>query len=130
MFQHRSSAFGPSVSVIQHHLSAIEKELERVGQMAGRRTSIAALAASEQIGDAISTILNDMLDRFRKGGRLAGDEAARYGNQAVKLGARVGSGALQRVSAQAEDRPVIALAVAFGIGILIGAAVLKAGTRN
>jgi hypothetical protein len=133
MFHHRSSAFGPSVTAIQQHLGAVEKELENIGHIAGRRTSVAAASAGEQIGDTISTILSDMFDRFRSGGATARDEAARYGNAAVKMGAGYGSGALARVSAEVEERPLITLGVALGIGVLIGAAVLGnmgAGNRT
>ena len=73
MFQYRTSDFAPSVAAIQKHLGAVEKELERVGRMAGRQTSAAAATASDQIGDAISTILSEMGDRFRKGGQAAGE---------------------------------------------------------
>jgi ElaB/YqjD/DUF883 family membrane-anchored ribosome-binding protein len=124
MFQYRKSEFAPSVAAIQKHLGAVEKELERIGRIAGRQTSTAAAAASEQVGDAISTILSEMVDRFRKGGQVAGDQAGRLGNQALDLSAKYGSDALQRIAGQAEDRPLMTVAVALGIGILIGAAVL------
>jgi ElaB/YqjD/DUF883 family membrane-anchored ribosome-binding protein len=125
MFQFRSSAFGPSVNAIQKHLGAVEKELENIGRIAGRRGSAAASQAGEQIGDAISSIMSDMVDRFTARGRAAGDQAALFGNQALKLGKSYGSDAVQRVSAQVEDRPLVTLGVALGIGILIGAAVLS-----
>jgi ElaB/YqjD/DUF883 family membrane-anchored ribosome-binding protein len=124
MFQYRTSDFAPSVAAIQKHLGAVEKELEKIGRMAGRRTSAAAATASDQIGDAISMILSDMMDRFRKGGQVAGDQAGRLGNQALDLGSRYGSDALQRVASQAEERPLFTVGVALGIGILIGAALL------
>jgi ElaB/YqjD/DUF883 family membrane-anchored ribosome-binding protein len=124
MFQHRASDFSPSVAVIQKHLGAVEKELEKIGRMAGRQTSAAAAAASDQIGDAISTILNEMVDRFRKGGQAAGDRAGRLGSQALDLSAKYGRDALQRVASEAENRPLMTIGVALGIGILIGAAVL------
>ena len=125
MFHHRSSAFGPRVTAIQQHLGAVERELEQMGRIAGRRGSAAASAAGEQIGDAISTILSEMIDRFRDRGRAASDQAARLRSQAVKLGSSYGSDALQRVSAQVEDRPLLTIGIALGIGILIGAAVLN-----
>jgi hypothetical protein len=84
MFQYRTSDFAPSVAAIQKHLGAVEKELERVGRMAGRQTSAAAATASDQIGDAISTILSEMGDRFRKGGQAAGDQAGRLGASPAK----------------------------------------------
>jgi ElaB/YqjD/DUF883 family membrane-anchored ribosome-binding protein len=130
MFQYRKSEFAPSVAAIQKHLGAVEKELERIGRIAGRQTSAAAATASEQVGDAISTILSEMLDRFRKGGQVAGDQAGRLGNQALDLSAKYGSDALQRVAGQAEDRPLMTVAVALGIGILIGAAVLGSAARR
>ena len=125
MFHHRSSAFGPRVTAIQQHLGAVERELEQIGRIAGRRGSVAASAAGEQIGDAISTILSEMIDRFRDRGRAAGDQAARLGSQAVKLGSSYGSDALQLVSAEVEDRPLLTIGIALGIGIVIGAAVLS-----
>jgi hypothetical protein len=67
MFEYRSSAFGPSVAAIQKHLGAVEKELEKIGHIAGDRTSAAAATASDQAGDAISTILNKMVERFPAG---------------------------------------------------------------
>jgi len=124
MFQYRTKDFAPSVSAIQKHLGAVEKELEKIGRMAGRQTSAAAASASDQIGDAISSILSDMVDRFREGGKLAGDQAGRFGNQALDLGAKYGSDALERVADQAEERPLLTVGVALGIGILIGAALL------
>jgi ElaB/YqjD/DUF883 family membrane-anchored ribosome-binding protein len=141
MFQYRSNSFGPSVNAIQNHLGAVEKELEKIGRIAGRRGSAAATAAGAQIGDTISSVLSDMIERFRERGEAAGDQASRLGNRALKLGAGYGSDALKlgagygsdalaRVSAQAEDRPLITVGVALGIGILIGAAVLGSVNRR
>lgn len=124
MFQYRTSDFAPSVTAIQKRLGAVEKELEKIGRIAGRQTSTAAATAADQINDAISTILNEMVNRFRKGGQAASDQAGRLGNQALDLGAKYGSDALQRLAGEAEQRPLLMIGVALGIGILIGAAVL------
>jgi hypothetical protein len=120
MFQHRTSEFDPRVSAIAHHLRAIEKELGAVGRVAGRRASSGASTAANQLIDTISPILGDLADRFRRGQRIATDEAASFSDQAVKFGARAGSDALDRLSDQAKNRPLITLAVAVGIGVLIG----------
>jgi ElaB/YqjD/DUF883 family membrane-anchored ribosome-binding protein len=130
MFHHRASSFGPSVTAIQKHLGAVEKELENLGRLAGQRTSVAASAASDQIGDAVSSIMSDMMDRFRRGGQMAGEHAASLGNRALSFGGRYGNDALKRVSAEVEDRPLITVGVALGIGILIGAAVLGSMSMN
>jgi hypothetical protein len=130
MFQYRKSNFAPSVAAIQKHLGAVETELEKIGRMAGRQTSDAAAAASDQIGDTLSTILSEMVERFRKGGQAAGDQAGRLGNQALDLGAKYGSDALDRVASQAEERPLFTIGIALGIGILIGAALVGSATAR
>lgn len=119
MFQHRSSDFAPSVASIQRHLSAVEKELENIGKIVGRRGFVAAEAASEQIGDALNSVLSDMAERFREGGR-----------QAVETGSKYGDRAMRRVSAEVQEQPLITLGVALGIGILIGAAILGSNWRR
>src|ERR1700745_3782894 len=124
MFQHRASDFSPSVAAIQKHLGAVEKELEKIGRIAGRQTIDGVATASDQISDAISTILSQMVDRFRKGRQAAGDQAERLGNQGLDLGSKYGSNALQRVANEAEHRLLITVGVALGIGILIGVAIL------
>jgi ElaB/YqjD/DUF883 family membrane-anchored ribosome-binding protein len=121
MFHYRS----PDVSAIDHRLRAIENQLERIGRKAGRGAS-AGMAAGEQIGDTLAPILSDIADRLRSSGRYAGDEAARFGNEAVKIGARVGNDALRRLAVEVEHRPLVTLAVAIGVGMLIG----MAGRRN
>jgi len=40
MFQYRTSNFAPSVAAIQKHLGAVETELEKIGRIAGRQTSM------------------------------------------------------------------------------------------
>ena len=56
---------------------------------------------------------------------MAVDEAAGLGNEAVKTGARIGNDALERIATQARYRPLATLAVAIGVGILIGIAVRR-----
>jgi len=120
MFHHRSSAFAPSISAIEGRLRALENELERVGRKAGRHASANASAAGDHIGDAIASAVTEIVDRFRSGRRLARDEAVRFGNEAAKFGAKVGNDALERVASEVEHRPLVTLAVAIGVGILIG----------
>lgn len=119
MFQYRSSEFAPNVASIQKHLSAVEKELESIGRIAGRRGSAAARTASAQIGDALSSVLSDMVDRFREGSRQAVEASSSYGNSAMR-----------RVSNEVQEQPLITLGVALGLGVLIGAAVLGTYRRR
>jgi hypothetical protein len=126
MFHHRSSALAANLSAIEGRLRALEKELERIGRTAGRRTSAGMSAAGDHVGDAIAAAVTEIVDRFRSGRRLAGNEAARFGKMAAKSGARIGNDALHRIATEVEHRPLVTLAVAIGIGVLIGIA----GRRN
>ena len=94
MFHHRSSRFDPRVSAIASHLRAIEKELGGIGQSAGRRASTGAYAAGNQIADAMGPILNDIVDRFSRGQRVAVDHAASLSDDAITAGAQFGNDAL------------------------------------
>ena len=50
---------------------------------------------------------------------------ARFGDQSTAFGkdaARYGSAALTRITEETEQRPLLAIAVALGVGILIGMA--------
>ena len=84
-----------------------------------------ASAAGSQIADAIGPILNEIVDRFGRGQRVAVDQALSFGNEAINVGARVGNDALERIATQAKNRPMATLAVAIGVGLLIGFAVRR-----
>jgi len=122
MFQPRSRDFNPRVTAIVDHLQAIERELAGMGRQAGRHASANASAAGDLIADTVGPILNDIADRFWRGQRAAAEGAADLSGRAVRMGGRVGNDALERIAAQAKERPVLTLAVAIGVGVLIGAA--------
>lgn len=62
---------------------------------------------------------------------MAGDQAGRFGNQALDLGSKYSNDALRRITDEIEDRPLLTIGVALGIGVLIGAAVLgRASARR
>jgi ElaB/YqjD/DUF883 family membrane-anchored ribosome-binding protein len=126
MFHNRSSAFATNVSAIEDRLRSLENELERIGRTAGRRTSAGMSTAGDHVGDAIASAVTEIVDRFRSGRRLAGDEAARFGSEAAK----VGNDALRRMASEIEHRPLVTLAVAVGVGLLIGMAGGMAGRRH
>jgi hypothetical protein len=120
MFHYRSNQLDPRLADIAGHLRAIEKDLGSLGRRAGQGAADRASAAGDQIADVLGPILSDIGNRFRRGQRAAVDEAASFGNEAVRFGAKVGNDALERVAGQAKQRPLFTLAVAIGIGVLIG----------
>jgi hypothetical protein len=77
---------------------------------------IEAVPSTDQVGDLVASVLNGVAERFR--GISVGDEAARLGNEAAKFG----NYAVTRVSKEVAHRPLIALGVAVGVGVLLGLA--------
>ena len=122
MFQPRLKDFDPRVGAIVDHLRAIEKELRAVGKSSSRRASAEAAAAGDRIAETIGPILADIAERFREGQQVALDQASTLGNQAVKIGSKVGADAAETITDHTKRRPLMMLAVAIGVGILIGAA--------
>jgi ElaB/YqjD/DUF883 family membrane-anchored ribosome-binding protein len=105
MFRHPSPAIAANLREIDGRLRALEGRLQRIGS----RTSTNAALAAEGIGEAVASALSSMADRFRGNGTFVGSEAAKFGNEA-----------LRRLSDEVENRPLVMLAVAAGVGLLIG----------
>jgi ElaB/YqjD/DUF883 family membrane-anchored ribosome-binding protein len=103
---------------VERRLQTLEKRLDRLASKAGRATSEFSSAvgeATDQIGDVLVSALAEMAQRFRGGTRSVGDEAARMARRASKLG----HGALDRVTTEVEQRPLLVVGVAVGVGLLL-----------
>ena len=92
----------------------LEQRLRLLEQAVERRSG--RIYAADQLGETIASALSSTADRFRRGARSAGNEAEKVRGQAADLGKDV----LQRLSHEVEHRPLVILAVAIGVGILIG----------
>jgi ElaB/YqjD/DUF883 family membrane-anchored ribosome-binding protein len=114
----RQSAYSRAISAdigeIDRRLRALERTLERVGG----RVSVGAGQAADRVGESVAAALGHIAERFRNGAGSMGDEAARFGGEAAKLG----NVALRRLTDEVEHRPLVTLAVAVGVGILVGLA--------
>lgn len=97
----------------------LEKQLDRVSGVAGRTTADMTRSASD-FGEAVLSALGEVTDRFRNRARTVGDEAAHFGSEAARAGAKYGNEALRRLSAEVEHRPLLTLAIAVGVGFLAG----------
>ena len=100
-----------SIRAIDRSLRSLERRLEG----APRRVSASTVQRANQVSETIASTLDHVADRLRDG--EFGDEAAKIGAEAMKLG----DAALRRMSREVEARPLVTLAVAVGIGILVGA---------
>ena len=100
---------------IERRLHALEKRLNEIGA----RASTNSRDIAGDLGDVIASALSSWADRFRQGAGTVGDQSAALGKDA----ARLGTIALNRIEDESRHRPLVAVAVALGVGILVGMAV-------
>jgi ElaB/YqjD/DUF883 family membrane-anchored ribosome-binding protein len=112
-------AISSEVGEIEQRLRTLQRGLEKLGT----RASSNARNGADGLGDAVAAALSSWADRFRQGASSVSDQSAPFGNNA----ARYGTAALDRISSETEQRPLIAVAVAFGVGVLIGMAMHRRG---
>jgi ElaB/YqjD/DUF883 family membrane-anchored ribosome-binding protein len=99
------------VAAIEDLMSDLEKRLRRLSGSARREAS----GASSEVGDFVSDALSRIMTRVRENAADAShsiaDEATRFGTDAVK-----------KLTDEVEQRPLVMLGVAAGIGFLAGLA--------
>ena len=114
-----SSRFGQLASAqageIERRLHALEKRLNEIGA----RASTNSRDLVGDLGDVIASALSSWADRFRQGASTVGDQSAAFSKDAARLGTM----AIDRIGEESRQRPLVAVAVALGVGILIGWAV-------
>ena len=114
-----SSRFGQLTSAqtgeIERRLQALEKRLNEIGA----RASTNSRDIVGNLSDVIASALSNWADRFRQGASTVGDQSAALGKDAAMIGTR----AIDRIEEESRQRPLVALAVALGVGILIGMAI-------
>jgi len=122
----RQSSYAREFAEVERRMQHLERRLDRLGSIASRSAAhgvAGAVQASERVSDALVSALSDLVDRFRGGARSFGGEAARFGQDATRLGyeaSKLGGAALRRVSTEVERRPLMMIAVAVGVGLVIG----------
>ena len=107
-----SHARSANVREIDRRLRSLEQGLGR----AGPRTASRAFGTADHISETVASALSSLADRIHE--ISIGDDAAKFGNEAVKFG----NDTLRRVAKEVEHRPLVTLAVALGLGLLVGAA--------
>jgi hypothetical protein len=98
---------------IQRRLHALEKRLNEARAATSSRDIVGDL------GEVIASALSSWADRFRQGATTVGDQSAALSKDAARLGTM----AIDRIGKESRQRPLVAVAVAFGVGILVGMAV-------
>ena len=109
-----SRAVSDGINDIEQRLRALERRLEIVCG----RSAAGATHAADHVGDVIASTLSSVAEVLRGRASSMSNDVAKLGGEAAKLGDR----ALRRVADEVEHRPLITLAVAVGVGILVGLA--------
>ena len=105
-----------SVAEIMRNLRDLETRIRHLDPRDATRVSV-------DVADSVGAALEDITDRFRNGAGYVAREAARMGHRANVAG-RDSYKFLKR-EVDAHPLAVLALAVAAGIGILIGASLYR-----
>jgi ElaB/YqjD/DUF883 family membrane-anchored ribosome-binding protein len=122
---HRSEyarALSTEIGDIDQRLRALERRLEAIGG----RSAASAVQAADHVGETIASALSGVAERLRGGADSVRDEVAKIGGDAAKLGNQ----ALRRLVDEVEHRPLVTLAVAVGVGILVGLVSHQAGQAS
>jgi ElaB/YqjD/DUF883 family membrane-anchored ribosome-binding protein len=107
-----SRAISSEVGDIERRLQVLQNGIEKLGT----RASSNARDTADGLSEAVASALSSWADRFRQGTNSLSEQSAAFGKDA----ARYGTAALSQISKETEQRPLIAIAVALGVGILIG----------
>ncbi len=100
------------VAAIEELVTNLEKRLRRLSSLsssAKEEISDATGDVGDFVNDALAGIMNRVRDSAASVGQSVADEASQLGNKAVK-----------RVADEVEQRPLVMLAVALGVGFLVG----------
>src|SRR5262245_29186462 len=116
MFQRSgySRAISAHVSDIEQRLRTLERHLEA----AGNRSAATAAQAANHVGESVASALSSIAENLRGRANSMRDDVAKIGGDAAKLGDQ----ALRRLADEVEHRPLVTLAVALAVGILVGLA--------
>jgi ElaB/YqjD/DUF883 family membrane-anchored ribosome-binding protein len=99
------------VAAIEDLMSDLEKRLRRLSGSARREVS----GASGEVGDFVSDALSRITKRVR-------ESAAEASHSAAEEATRFGADAVKKLTDEVEQRPLVMLAIAAGIGFLAGLA--------
>jgi ElaB/YqjD/DUF883 family membrane-anchored ribosome-binding protein len=107
-----SRVVSAEIGEIERHLRSLQKNLQKIGTRAAYNSKESA----ENFGASIASSLSGWADRFRETANSLGEQSAVLSREAAKAG----TVAIDRVARQAETRPFLTIAVAIGVGVLIG----------
>jgi ElaB/YqjD/DUF883 family membrane-anchored ribosome-binding protein len=101
----------------------IEQRLRAIEQRLGRSMSAGAVETADHVGETIASALSTIAGRFLGGSNsasiLGGASREEFGKFAGGA-AQLGNDAIRRIAREVKHRPLVTLAVAIGVGVLVG----------
>lgn len=104
-----SAATADEIAAIEDLMSDLEKRLQRLNQAAKKEVSGGANDVQDFVREALAGITSRMRESASAVTDKVADEASRLGGDAVK-----------RIAEEVDQRPLLMLAAAAGIGFLLG----------
>lgn len=98
---------------VERMVHDLERRLAQLNRVVGR-TSREAPRAADRVGDAIAGALNEIADRFSGRARAVRHGASELSDDAMELGSQ----AIRKLEHEVSNRPLVMLAVAFGVGAI------------
>ena len=98
------------IAELEQVVRGLEQRLTRLTKSFGSNTP----STVDRVSDAVATAMSEIADRFRGRASTFGKEATKVSDEALELG----NDALRKLTREVEQRPLILLAVAVGVGAL------------
>jgi ElaB/YqjD/DUF883 family membrane-anchored ribosome-binding protein len=105
------SATAEEIAAIEDLVSDLEKRLRRLTASTSREVSGASSDVGDFVSEALGRITNRVRDSASEASKSLADETTRFGTDAFK-----------KLTDEVEQRPLLMLAAAAGIGFLAGLA--------
>lgn len=107
----KSMSTADEIAAIEDLMSDLEKRLRRLSGATRREAAGATNDVSEFVNDALGGIMSRVRDGATSVTKSVADEAG-----------RVGSDAITKLTGELEERPLVMLGIAAGLGFLVGLA--------
>lgn len=118
----KNNTISNDITEIEREISHLMRDLEtRVGRL-NTLTRRGATDAANGAGEYVSDALADAAERMRNGATEAADRVRSGANAVTEEASRLGGEALHKIENEINQRPLLTLAVAAGIGFLAGMA--------
>ena len=100
-------------------VSRLLDDLEgRLSRLSSMLPSVAPAAKADRVSETIAFALNDIADRFSSRARAVSQDAGRVSERWSADAMHLGDEALRKVAREVEQRPLVTLAIAIGVGAL------------